>query len=141
MPAVQLGPRHHFDRVLLVSGDRESEVAHLAGQVGITPDGKVAEGLKAQVEAACDNLLAILAAEIGTVIAPGACTMLGGATGSWKPATRPRNSSSPSRSVRAAPPTINAPPLNSADGVFPSGSTRRNENGNRRSAACRRGIP
>jgi 2-iminobutanoate/2-iminopropanoate deaminase len=34
-----------------------------AGQVGITPDGKVAEGLQAQVEAACDNLLAILAAE------------------------------------------------------------------------------
>ncbi len=30
-----LGPRHHFDRVLLVSGDRESEVRYLAGQVGI----------------------------------------------------------------------------------------------------------
>jgi heavy metal translocating P-type ATPase len=30
-----LGPRHHFDRVLLVSGDRESEVRYLAEQVGI----------------------------------------------------------------------------------------------------------
>ena len=31
-----LGPKHHFARVLLVSGDRESEVRYLAGQVGIT---------------------------------------------------------------------------------------------------------
>jgi heavy metal translocating P-type ATPase len=31
-----LGRRHHFDRVLLVSGDRESEVRYLAEQVGIT---------------------------------------------------------------------------------------------------------
>ncbi len=30
-----LGPRHHLDRLLLVSGDRESEVRYLAGQVGI----------------------------------------------------------------------------------------------------------
>lgn len=30
-----LGPRHHFDRLLLVSGDRESEVRYLAEQVGI----------------------------------------------------------------------------------------------------------
>jgi heavy metal translocating P-type ATPase len=30
-----LGPRHHFTRVLLVSGDRESEVRYLAEQVGI----------------------------------------------------------------------------------------------------------
>jgi heavy metal translocating P-type ATPase len=30
-----LKPRHHFDRVLLVSGDRESEVRYLAEQVGI----------------------------------------------------------------------------------------------------------
>ncbi|HTI52113.1 MAG TPA: heavy metal translocating P-type ATPase, partial [Planctomycetaceae bacterium] len=30
-----LGPKHHFDRVLLVSGDRESEVRHLAELVGI----------------------------------------------------------------------------------------------------------
>jgi heavy metal translocating P-type ATPase len=30
-----LRPKHHFDRVLLVSGDRESEVSFLAGQVGI----------------------------------------------------------------------------------------------------------
>ena len=31
-----LGPKHHFDRVMIVSGDRESEVRHLAEQVGIT---------------------------------------------------------------------------------------------------------
>ncbi len=30
-----LTPKHHFDRVLLVSGDRESEVRYLAEQVGI----------------------------------------------------------------------------------------------------------
>jgi heavy metal translocating P-type ATPase len=30
-----LRPRHHFDRVMLVSGDRESEVRYLADQVGI----------------------------------------------------------------------------------------------------------
>jgi heavy metal translocating P-type ATPase len=30
-----LGPRHHFDRLLLVSGDREPEVRYLAEQVGI----------------------------------------------------------------------------------------------------------
>jgi heavy metal translocating P-type ATPase len=31
-----LGPRHHFARVMIVSGDRESEVRYLAEQVGIT---------------------------------------------------------------------------------------------------------
>jgi P-type E1-E2 ATPase len=31
-----LGPRHHFTRVMLVSGDRASEVGYLADQVGIT---------------------------------------------------------------------------------------------------------
>jgi P-type E1-E2 ATPase len=43
-----LGPRHLFDRVMIVSGDRESEVRYLAGQVGIseihagqTPEQKV----------------------------------------------------------------------------------------------------
>jgi heavy metal translocating P-type ATPase len=43
-----LGSRHHFDRVMLVSGDRESEVRYLADQVGIdlvyasrTPEQKV----------------------------------------------------------------------------------------------------
>jgi heavy metal translocating P-type ATPase len=30
-----LRPRHRFDRILLVSGDREAEVRYLAGQVGI----------------------------------------------------------------------------------------------------------
>jgi P-type E1-E2 ATPase len=44
-----LRPRHHFDRVLLVSGDRESEVRYLADRVGIrevhasqTPEQKLA---------------------------------------------------------------------------------------------------
>jgi heavy metal translocating P-type ATPase len=44
-----LGPRHQFGRVLLVSGDRESEVKYLAERVGIheiyaeqTPEEKVA---------------------------------------------------------------------------------------------------
>jgi len=31
-----LGPKHFFDRVMIVSGDRESEVRYLAQQVGIT---------------------------------------------------------------------------------------------------------
>ncbi|MGC9261216.1 MAG: heavy metal translocating P-type ATPase [Phycisphaerae bacterium] len=31
-----LGPRHRFDRLMLVSGDRESEVRYLAQRVGIT---------------------------------------------------------------------------------------------------------
>ncbi len=31
-----LGPKHQFRRVMIVSGDRESEVRYLAGQVGIT---------------------------------------------------------------------------------------------------------
>jgi heavy metal translocating P-type ATPase len=30
-----LGPKHHFDRVMIVSGDRESEVRYLADEVGI----------------------------------------------------------------------------------------------------------
>jgi heavy metal translocating P-type ATPase len=44
-----LGPKHHFKRVILVSGDRESEVRYLAAQVGIrevhaqqTPEDKLA---------------------------------------------------------------------------------------------------
>ena len=44
-----LGPRHNLERILLVSGDRESEVRYLAEQVGIdevyagrTPEEKVA---------------------------------------------------------------------------------------------------
>jgi P-type E1-E2 ATPase len=31
-----LGPKHHFSKVMIVSGDRESEVRYLADQVGIT---------------------------------------------------------------------------------------------------------
>ena len=44
-----LAPKHHFQRVMIVSGDREAEVRYLAGQVGITeihaqksPEEKVA---------------------------------------------------------------------------------------------------
>jgi P-type E1-E2 ATPase len=44
-----LGPRHHVNRVLLLSGDREAEVRYLASEVGITdvlasqsPEDKVA---------------------------------------------------------------------------------------------------
>jgi len=44
-----LGPQHHVNRVLLLSGDRESEVRYLAGEVGISevlagqsPEEKVA---------------------------------------------------------------------------------------------------
>jgi heavy metal translocating P-type ATPase len=44
-----LGPKHRVNRVLLVSGDRESEVRYLADQVaisethaGVSPEGKVA---------------------------------------------------------------------------------------------------
>ncbi len=31
-----LAPKHHFQRIMIVSGDRESEVRYLAAQVGIT---------------------------------------------------------------------------------------------------------
>jgi heavy metal translocating P-type ATPase len=32
---MHLGPKHHFERIMIVSGDRESEVRYLAEQVGI----------------------------------------------------------------------------------------------------------
>jgi heavy metal translocating P-type ATPase len=53
-----LGPRHHIDRVMIVSGDRESEVNYLAARVGITdvraqqsPEQKV-EIVRAETERA-----------------------------------------------------------------------------------------
>jgi len=53
-----LGPRHRFERLLLVSGDRESEVRYLAEQVGIeelhfsqSPEQKVELVRKATAEA------------------------------------------------------------------------------------------
>ena len=53
-----LGPRHRFERVLLVSGDRESEVRYLADHVGIsevhasqTPEEKL-ELVRAETERA-----------------------------------------------------------------------------------------
>ena len=55
-----LGPRHHVNRVLLLSGDREAEVRYLAGEVGISemlagqsPEEKVAV-VKAEAELAQD---------------------------------------------------------------------------------------
>lgn len=51
-----LGPRHHFEKVMLVSGDRETEVQYLAKQVGIeevyfsqSPEQKV-EIVRAETE-------------------------------------------------------------------------------------------
>jgi P-type E1-E2 ATPase len=53
-----LGPQHHIDRVMIVSGDRESEVNYLAARVGITdvraqqsPEQKV-EIVRAETERA-----------------------------------------------------------------------------------------
>jgi heavy metal translocating P-type ATPase len=53
-----LGPRHHVNRVLLLSGDREPEVRYLAGEVGIaevlfsqSPEQKVA-AVKAEAKLA-----------------------------------------------------------------------------------------
>jgi heavy metal translocating P-type ATPase len=49
-----LGPKHHFARVMLVSGDRASEVAYLAGEVGISD---------IQAEKSPEEKLAIVRAE------------------------------------------------------------------------------
>jgi heavy metal translocating P-type ATPase len=49
-----LGPRHRFARVMLVSGDRASEVGYLAGEVGIT---------EVQAEKSPEEKLAIVRAE------------------------------------------------------------------------------
>jgi P-type E1-E2 ATPase len=77
-----LGPNHHFDRVMLVSGDRESEVRYLAEQVGITevhaqqsPEQKLAlvraETLKAKTLYVGDGINdapAMMAATVGMAI-------------------------------------------------------------------------
>jgi enamine deaminase RidA (YjgF/YER057c/UK114 family) len=39
-----------------------ARMLHISGQVGITPDGKVAPGIEAQTEAALNNILGILKA-------------------------------------------------------------------------------
>jgi len=77
-----LGPRHQFTRVMIVSGDRESEVRYLAEQVGIaevyaekTPEEKVtivrAETLKAKTLYVGDGINdapALMSATVGVAI-------------------------------------------------------------------------
>ncbi len=77
-----LGPKHQFARVMLVSGDRESEVHYLAEQVGITeihaqqsPEQKVAlvraETVKAKTLYVGDGINdapAMMAATVGMAI-------------------------------------------------------------------------
>ena len=77
-----LGPKHRFARVMLVSGDRDSEVRYLAGQVGITeifaeqsPEQKLAlvraETVKAKTLYVGDGINdapAMMAATVGMAI-------------------------------------------------------------------------
>ncbi len=77
-----LGPKHHFTHVLIVSGDRESEVRYLADQVGITeiyaqqsPEQKLAlvraETVKAKTLYVGDGINdapAMMAATVGMAI-------------------------------------------------------------------------
>lgn len=77
-----LGPKHHFDRVMIVSGDRESEVRYLAEQVGISgiyaqqsPEQKLAlvraETVKAKTLYVGDGINdapAMMAATVGMAI-------------------------------------------------------------------------
>jgi 2-iminobutanoate/2-iminopropanoate deaminase len=44
-----------------VSADETGRWLHIAGQIGVMPDGRLAEGLEAQANAAWANLLAVLA--------------------------------------------------------------------------------
>ncbi len=83
-----LGPKHGVDRVLLVSGDRESEVRYLAEQVaiteihaGVSPEGKVdivrAETQKAPTLFMGDGINdapAMLTATVGVAFGGGAVT-------------------------------------------------------------------
>ena len=77
-----LGPRHNFKKLIILSGDRESEVRHLAGQVGIndvyagqTPEQKLAivrtESQKARTLYVGDGINdapALLAATVGIAL-------------------------------------------------------------------------
>ena len=77
-----LGPKHHLDRVMIVSGDRESEVRYLADQVGVheifaqkTPEEKLAivrsETAKAKTLYVGDGINdapAMMAATVGMAI-------------------------------------------------------------------------
>lgn len=83
-----LGPKHHVRRVLLVSGDRESEVRYLADQVaiseihaGVSPEGKVdivrEETSKAKTLFLGDGVNdapAMLTATVGVAFGAGAVT-------------------------------------------------------------------
>jgi heavy metal translocating P-type ATPase len=77
-----LKPRHHFNRLMIVSGDRESEVRYLAERIGIsevhaqkTPEEKVtivrAEALKARTMYVGDGVNdapALMSATVGIAI-------------------------------------------------------------------------
>lgn len=77
-----LGPKHHFARAMIVSGDRESEVRYLAEQVGITeihaqknPEDKLAIVRKETVAAktlyvgdGINDAPAMMAATVGMAI-------------------------------------------------------------------------
>ena len=77
-----LGPKHHFARVMIVSGDRESEVRYLAEQVGIdeiyaqqSPEEKLAIVRKETAEAktlyvgdGINDAPAMMAATVGMAI-------------------------------------------------------------------------
>lgn len=77
-----LKPRHHFNRLMIVSGDREPEVRYLADQIGIsevyaqkTPEEKVtivrAEALKARTLYVGDGINdapALMSATVGIAI-------------------------------------------------------------------------
>jgi heavy metal translocating P-type ATPase len=77
-----LKPRHHFNRLMIVSGDRESEVRYLAERIGIsevhaqkTPEEKVAivraEALKARTMYVGDGINdapALMSATVGIAI-------------------------------------------------------------------------
>ena len=80
-----LGPKHQFTRLMLLSGDRESEVQYLAGQVGITevfaqqsPEEKLAI-VRKETEAAktlyvgdgINDAPAMMAATVGMAIGKG----------------------------------------------------------------------
>jgi heavy metal translocating P-type ATPase len=79
-----LGPMHHFSRVMILSGDRESEVRYLADHVGITevhagqtPEDKLAT-VRAETAAArtlyvgdgLNDAPAMMAATVGIAVGP-----------------------------------------------------------------------
>lgn len=59
-PATTAKPTGPYSQAILSTGS--GSYLHIAGQVGILPDGSLAEGFAAQTEAAWTNIQAILAA-------------------------------------------------------------------------------